>query len=200
MTIALPSSPAPRDATPRFMLWGAEQEPPFGGAITQVVYPGSRFSLDVQLPPLTAAQGRVWVARLIAGKGDGDVSLKFPQPDFTPGGNANAAIKTAVSGGTTIALKGLAVGQTLVEGQFFSIVHSGRRYLHQKSGSATITADGSGEATITIEPPLRVGISVDDVVEIATPTIEGILVGNEQEWTLDVARHYGLAFSIKERE
>ncbi len=200
MTVALPTSPYAREAVPRFIMWGSEQEPPFGGAITQIEHPGSRFSLDVQLPPLTAAQGRVWVARLIAGMADGDVSLEFPQPDFTPGGNANGAIKTAVSGGTTIALKGLAVGQTLAEGQFFSIIHSGRRYLHQKSGSATVTADGSGEASITIEPPLRVGVSVDDVVEIATPTIEGILVGNEREWTIDLARLYGIAFSIKERE
>lgn len=201
MTIALPTDPpAPADAVPRFLFQGAEQEPPFGGAVTQIEWPGSRFGVDVQMPPLTAAQGRIWVARLIAGKGDGRVSFEFPQPDFAPTGNATAAIKTAVSGGTALALKGLAVGQTIEEGQFIAIIVGGERYLHLKAGSGAATANGSGEASFNIEPPLRVPVAVNDVVEVIAPKIEGMLVGNEQEWTLDKARTYGISFSIKEIE
>lgn len=200
MAVALPTSPQAVDASPRFLFAGGEQRAPFGGATIQIEWLGSRFALDVSLPPMTAAVGRVWVSRLIRGLADGSVTLAWPQPDFTPGGNANAAVKTAVSGGTTLALKGLAAStQQLREGQFFSIIHGGQRYLHFVAQS-DVTADGSGERTITIEPPLRTPVSVNDVVELGTPTIQGMLVGNERTWTIDLALTYGVEFSIEEAE
>jgi hypothetical protein len=200
MTVALPTSPYIQDAVPRFLNWGSQQKPPLGGSTTQIERVGSRFALEVKMPLMKPEVGRPWVAALIEGMADGAVSIEWPQPDFTPSGNAMAAIKTAISGGTTIALKGLAAStQALTRGQFISITHAGRSFLHMVAG-ANYTANGSGEATILIEPPLRTAVSEDDVVQIAAPIIEGYLVGDEREWNLPVARFYGLAFTIEEIE
>src|SRR3546814_13699614 len=69
------------------------------------------------------------------------------------------------------------------EGQFFSIVHGGRRSVHMFT--ASVVASGTGTVTASIFAPLRTSLSVNDVVEIAAPNIEGhVLPGEELSWQL----------------
>jgi hypothetical protein len=82
----------------------------------------------------------------------------------------------AAVGATSIALKGLAASQpAAVQGQPLQI---GRRlYL----AGADVTADGSGNATITLTTPLLAAAAVDDVARLAEAACEMRLA--EQQWS-----------------
>jgi len=67
--------------------------------------------------------------------------------------------------------------------------------------SANVTADGSGEATVYVEPSLRTGIeAINDnttVVYTNTTTIMR-LDSNELNWDTDKVSIYGISFSCSE--
>src|SRR3546814_20685372 len=51
--------------------------------------------------------------------------------------------------------------------------------------TASVVASGTGTVSASIFPPLRTSLSVNDVVEIAAPKIEGhVLPGEELSWQL----------------
>jgi hypothetical protein len=198
VAITLPGHPAPSDAAPRLLDFGSDIVPPFGGALLRLSRLGSRFALDVQMPPMKAEpDGRIWVSRLIRGKSQ-RVVMEFPQPDLNVGAPGVPLVRSVVAGGSSLPLKGLTPYYPIREGQFMSVIHNGRRYM-QKADAETI-ADASGNADVPITPILRTDLAINDVVEIAVPMIEGAIDGDELGWSLNAARHTGLAFSIVEAE
>lgn len=197
MTIDLTSLSA-QVAAPRLLDWGSELVPSLGGVTQRLNRLGSRHAIDVSLPPMRIEpDGRLWVSRLKRGKSEG-VKFAFPQVDFDPGAPGTPLIKTAVSGGTSFTIKGLTASYAIKEGQWLSVIHSGRSYLH--SVDTQVIADASGDATVTVTPMLRSALSANDVVNFAKPIIEGSLSGNEVAWTLEMARTVGLQFTITEIE
>jgi hypothetical protein len=198
MSILLPSSPGPRAAVPAFLDWGAVLSSPLGGADQKLNRLGDRFALDVTMPPIPSAEdGAAWVAAVIQGQKEG---VLFPWPQGIDIAGAGAlAVDGAGQAGTSLDVKGSTPGRTFARGQFFSVIHSGRRYLHILTAAAT--ADGAGKASFSIEPMIRTaGYSNNAVIEIDEPMIEGFLEGNAREWTLDTAMFVGLQFRIKEAE
>src|SRR3546814_9072759 len=88
-------------------------------------------------------------------------------------------------------IKSLTPSYAIREGQFFSIVHGGRRYVHMFT--ASVVASGTGTVTASIFPPLRTSLSVNDVVEIVAPKIEGhVLPGEELSWQLALDHTTGI--------
>lgn len=198
MAIELPSHPGPQSAVPRLVDWGADLTPSLGGPVQRLSRLGSRHAIDVQMPPMKAEpDGRIWVSRLKRGKTE-RVVMEFPQLDLKIGSPGAPKVKTITAGGTSLPLKGLTPSYAVREGQFFSIIHNGRRYLH--SADAQGIADAAGDLTLTVTPMLRVALSVDDVVEMAKPMIEGALSGDEVAWSIDIARVIGLGFTVTEVE
>jgi hypothetical protein len=194
MAVTLPTTPSPSNAQPRFLDWGADQVGSLGGPAQHLDRLGSRFAVDYEMPPMEYETAMAWIQRLLRGKTE-RVLIEFFQPGFDPGNPGSPKVATAAAGGTSLALKDLSSSYRLKEGQFLSIVHSGRRYLH--SIDADVTASG-GTATVVITPMLRTAISVNDTVEIATPMIEGMLSGDETGWTVNAAHHVGLSFTVTE--
>jgi hypothetical protein len=194
MAVALPTTPSPAAAQPRLLDWGADQVPSLGGPAQRLSRMGNRFAVDYDMPPMEYEEAMAWIQRLLRGKTE-RVLIEFFQPGFDPGNPGSPKVATAAAGGTSLALKDLSSSYRLKEGQFLSIVHSGRRYLH--SIDADVTASG-GTATVAITPMLRTAISVNDTVEIATPMIEGTLSGDETGWTVNTAHHVGLSFTVTE--
>src|SRR3546814_19762864 len=96
--------------------------------------------------------------------------MDWPQPGFTIGAPVSPLVSTAASGGTALAIKSLTPSYAIREGQFFSIVHGGRRYVHMLT--ASVVASGTGTVTASTFTPLRTSISVIDVVAIAAPKTE----------------------------
>src|SRR3546814_1693449 len=69
-------------------------------------------------------------------------------PGFTIGAPGSPLVSTAASGGTALAFKSLTPSYAIREGQFFSIVHGGRRYVHMFT--ASVVASGTGKVTASI--------------------------------------------------
>lgn len=86
---------------------------------------------------------------------------------------------------------------SLVRGEFFSIVHDGRRYLHMVTANKGVPQSGS--LSVPIWPMLRF-LTVDgEACEFTQPMIEGRLVGFDKGATLSGIRIEPLQWSIVER-
>lgn len=194
MAITLPTTPSPSNAQPRFLDWGSDQVGSLGGPAQHLDRLGSRFAVDYEMPPMEYETAMAWIQRLLRGKTE-RVLIEFFQPGFDPGNPGSPKVATAASGGTSLAIKDLSSGYRLKEGQFGSIIHSGRRHLFSFNAD---TPTSGGAAIVDITPMLRTPISVNDVIELNPPMIEGMLSGDETGWTVNAAHHVGLSFTVTE--
>lgn len=198
MAIALPDWPAPTTASPRLLDFGADLVPPLGGAVQRISRLGSRYAIEVEMPPMKSAElGLQWVARLQRGKA-GRAVLEFPQPSLTIAAPGAPTVRANTAGGVSLPLTGLTPGFAFVEGQYLSIIHGGRRYLHMIT--AAVVAAAGGTADVAIFPMLRTNLTAGDVAEINPPRIEGYIEGDELAWVLAVQHYTALSFRITEAE
>lgn len=176
-SILLPSSPSVRSARPMVQSFGSVLKPFLGGPTQRINRLGTRWALQVSMPPMPAKVARLWVSALSRGSEDG-VIMSIPQ-DIDVGNPGAPKVSAAVSAGMILPLKDMAASYPIKAGQFLSIIRSGRRYVHIFASDAVASAGGTISAAIW--PMLRVSLSANDVVEIADPKIEGWLEGNF-EW------------------
>lgn len=176
--------------------YGGLLAPPLGGPVQKLNRLGNRFYLDVTLPPMTYADGMAWIAALIRAQTAGAI-FPWPQPGLVIGPPGTPLVNGGSQLGTSLVMDGYLASYSVLAGQFFNIIHSGRRYLHLFAAAGMAS---SGALTATIAPMLRVSPTDNDVIDISTPKIEGFLDGNERSWTISTARHVGLQFRITEAE
>lgn len=196
MSILLPAAPGIRTAKPRLRDFGAWLEPPTGGVAQRLNRIGNRFAVDIQVATSRSTdEGRIIAARLMRGLTEG-VVLPFPQ-DFDPGAVGTDVVVDGVGQlGSSIRLKGFpAGGYTVLEGQFFSIIYGGRRYLH---AAAEDTATAAGGCLLPIFPMLRISPNDGAVCEFAQPMIEGFIQGNQLEYALQTAPYLDVSFTMLE--
>lgn len=193
--VALPSFPGPRVQTWSLVEFGGVQQSPLGGAAQRVNRLGSRWRCEIELPPMTPANARIWAAALAKGLREG-VSLAIRQVDLMPGSPGSVLVAGAGQAGASLAVDGGTVGYVARTGQWCSILTGGRRYLHQIA--APVQFSGTGTATLPLEPLLRAIPADNAPVELAAPVIEGLLDA-PPGWTIDAGRLVrGLAFAIEE--
>jgi len=194
--IEFPDQFGPQSFTMRLLDFGGVMRPPLGGAVTRVNRLGNRFAADVSMPPLEIDDGRIFVSRLIRAKTDG-LRMEIPLTlgkQGVPG--VGATVDGAVSGGTSLPVKGVNAGWVAKEGYWLSVVKSGQHYVHNIAALAT--ADSGGDITLTITPELRVSLADGDVVNLAKPMIEGFVGGEAAEWEWSLAHHAMISFTIEE--
>jgi len=199
MAITLPSSLSPNGVRPFLLDFGALLTP-FGGGPTQRVNRlGMRLGAQVSMPPLRSdAEGLVLVSRLMQARSE-ELLLDCPLVDGAWPASGSPLVRVAVTGGTTLQLKGLPASYALAEGRFFSIVAaSGRRYCH--AFTAPGTADGSGNATMSVWPPMRTSFAVNNVIELAAPKMQGHVVDDQLGWEMSLARRTSLSFTVHESQ
>lgn len=198
--VTLPASPAPNSADPRFLLWGSDQKGSLGAATTHIDRLGSRFAIDVKMPPMKSEpDGRLWVAALIEAKEGGSALMKFHQLGLVIGAPGAPVVNGATAATlVTVPMRGLTAGYTVRRGQFFSVIQGGRRYLYMSR--ADTVASGGGVANVPVSPMIRAALADGATIELAVPMIEGHLLGEDQPWNLNSAHHTGLTFSIEENE
>ncbi|WP_242140875.1 hypothetical protein [Sphingomonas sp. TREG-RG-20F-R18-01] len=197
MSILLPSLPGMRaGAKMRLLDWGGTLTPPLGGASQRLDRLGSRHALDVPLPSMKMEPtGRIWLSRLKRAKSLGAL-YPVPLEGFNPGAPGAPIIAAANQAGTTLQLAGFSANYPFSEGQWFSIIHLGRRYLHSIDADGIAANDGT--AVVSITPMLRIIPTVGDVCEFAVPMIEGAIAGNSVEWSLRLEPWVDINFSITE--
>jgi len=194
--IEFPDEFGPQSFAMRLMDFGGVMRPPLGGAVTRVNRLGNRYAADVTMPPLEFDNGRVFVSRLIRAKTEG-LRMEIPLTlgkQGVPG--IGATVDGAVSGGTSLPVKGVNPGWVAREGYWLSVVVDGQHYVHNITAQAI--ADGTGDVTLTIAPELRVALTDGDVVNLAKPMIEGFIGGEAADWEWSLAHHAMISFTIEE--
>lgn len=175
--VVLPVTPGVRSARPMVLSFGSVLTPFLGGPSQKINRLGTRWALRVSMPTMRAEVARYWVDALSRG-GETGVVMAIPQ-DIAIGDPGAPLVAAAAFAGMTLQIKGLTPGYAVKTGQFLSIVHGGRRYVHIFSADAV--ANGSGALTTSIWPMIRTGLSINDVIELARPMIQGWLDANI-EW------------------
>lgn len=195
--ISLPTFPSPNGMTVMLRDFGGVLTPFLGGPEQLVVRAGTRFGARVSVPPMRSDElGRIYVSRLLQGRLNG-VLMRWPLLEFNPGNPGSPLVAAGASSGSTIQLKGLTAGYVVKEGQYFSIVTGGRRYLHM--ATADVTASGTGTAAVNIFPLLRKSVATNDVIEMAQPMIQGLISpGDELGWEIASNRFMNINFTIME--
>lgn len=194
--ISLPTFPSPNGMQVMLRDFGGVLTPFLGGPEQLIVRPGTRFGARVTVPPMrTDELGRIYVARLLQGRING-VLMRWPLLEFNPGSPGSPVIAAGASSGSTIQISGLTSGYVVKEGQYFSIISGGRRYLYMATANATASG---GSATVNVFPLLRKAVSSGDVVEMAQPMIQGLISpGDELGWEIASNRFMNINFTIME--
>ena len=196
MAITLPTSPAPRKWEPRPVSYRTNQTPVLGGPENRIGRLGTRWAVDVEIPPMRYTAAMAWLSAFSQAEDD-TVLMKVHQPGFSTGAPGTPLVNGAGQLGKTLDADGLTPQHFLKDGQFFSLIHSSRRYLHLLSSDLIV--DAAGEVTLAFTPMLRVSPADNAVLEIAQPMIEGFLgFSGGTPVTADQIVH-GLAFTITER-
>lgn len=194
MTITLPTSPLAASAKPRLVSNAVQTQPIVGGVVQRKGRLGTRWALDVTLPPMRYATAMAWMADLAASETQ-EVVLTWPQPPAVVGVIGAPVVNGGGQSGSSLAVRAASAGYAFKKGLFFSIVEGGRRYLHQVA--AAVTANGAGVATLSVTPMLRVSPADGATLEFTTPKIQG-WAQVSPGWDIDTAMHVGLSLSVSE--
>lgn len=185
----------------KFISYATDLIPPLGGEEQKIIRAGSRFQLDITLAPRSYAvlgsRGAMqWISKLNQAL-EGEALFPFPQPDLNIPAPGIARVNGAEQQGMTLNADGLTANWPWRDGQFFSIEHNSNHYLHHftDDGSANV----SGQAALPIFPLLRASPADNSLLHITKPYIQGSIIGNQNEWTIDRIRNVGLSFSIREK-
>lgn len=193
MTFALPHV-GPRSITPRLISTGADMPGGIGPDQRFMTAGADRYALDFKYPPMTRGQAEALIGALLRASRE-EVTATVPQPGLVVGAPGARAIGADVSSGATVLPVDGAAGYVVRSLQFFNVVApDGRRYLHATTQANVIAGN------IVIAPALRIIGTAGLVLDFVNPVIQGFVQGRETPWSVDEARHYGVAFTVKERK
>ena len=195
--VQLPGWAAPNEASPYVRDFGGILTPFLGGPEIRINRLGTRFGLRVSLHPMRSRdQALIIQSRLLQGRED-RLIMGWRQPGFDAGDPGAPKLSANVVSGMVLPLKDMTPGYLIREGQFFSIIHAGRRYMHMFRADAIV--DPGGNVNAAIWPMIRTGLSTNDIVEIVFPQIEGqVSPGEEMSWQISVAKLASFSFTIAE--
>lgn len=194
MTITLPSSPRAASAKPRLVANAVQTQPLVGGVVQRKLRLGTRWALDVVLPPMTYETAMGWTADLAKSEAE-EVLLLWPQPPEVVGVIGAPVVNGAGQSGSTLNVRGATAGYVYKKGLFFSLYVGSRWYLHQVVGA--VVADGTGDAVLSIAPMLRVSPGDGLALAFYEPKIQG-WAQVSPGWDLDTAMNVGMSLSIAE--
>jgi hypothetical protein len=179
--ITLPETKGVKTDKIHMIDYAGQLKPQLGGVVQTLNRLGTRHALEVTLPTMKAEPwGRIWATQLRLAKMYGAI-IWFRQDGLTIGNcGTNIQVNGAGQTGSTLALKNFTAGYTVLQGQAFSIVSGGRRYLHFAAADTTATAGGL--ISLPIFPMLRVIPADTNLCEFTKPYIQGSLSGNEVSW------------------
>lgn len=196
--LSMPAAPGFKFArfAPRSVVAGSAS--PFTGQQQVYVHQGQWWMVELELPPMRRAVADYWVSFLLSLNGRegtfllGDPDAKTPRGTWSGTPLINGASQT----GDVIAVDGLTAGATAKAGDYFQLGDGLGAHLHKVLQDAT--ANGSGQAALTIWPSLRA--SPDDNAPLVTSSAKGLfrMTSNDMSWSTDQVSNYGLNFSCIE--
>lgn len=185
MTIVLPRMPRNTAYTLRPVRQAEVQRAAAGGARLPINRTGDHWSVEVDTGALGIVCARELLADILRGAGE-MVRVYIPQPGIDTGAPGTPRVKGADQAGSSLIVDGLTPYFAVRKGWFVTVVTDGvgRPYLV----TGVVIADNNGEATLPLWPMLHVQPADNDVVEIAEPFLDGLIVegGDESSGLLPV--------------
>lgn len=161
--------------------------------------PGNHFSCEVDFPPMKPAQAGAFAVRIARAMRQG-LRVKIPLLGLSQGNPGEPVVDGDEPSGTSLPLRGLTPGYVAKEGYWLTITEAAteQRYTHKVAATGKVGADGTLD--LDIEPPLRAPFADGDTVNLAKPTIEGLLKG-VASWMLSTDRliRNGARLTIEEQ-
>lgn len=151
---------------------------PLSGSVQTVEMPGARWQMSFVMENLTETDSALLQAFLVKLRGRAGRFYLHNFARATPRGTLSGTplVKGAAQTGNTLAIDGCTVGSTLLAGDFIGV--NGEL----KMVVADATADGSGEMSLTIEPPLRSSPADNAAITTTRPTATFMLANDEIKW------------------
>jgi hypothetical protein len=189
-----PSAPATIDFTMTDIV--AVSVSPFTGQQQVQDWQQGWMEASVSMPTLTHALAQTWIAFLMGLRGQANVFQLGDPLAVAPRGTA--AGTPLVSGGSqtgySLVTKGWTPGAlgVLLAGDWLQVGYRIHRTL------ADVNADGGGNATVSIWPPLREIPADGDAITLTNTRGLWRLKTNARKWSESTARYYGIQFDIRE--
>ncbi|MFQ5535664.1 MAG: hypothetical protein ACE5EM_12680 [Sphingomonadales bacterium] len=180
-------------------------ESPINRVAQTLKRPGSLWSGQYKLPPVTGAAARQWKAWLVSMQGPAGAFLGFDPDHRLPDGSASSATSTplvqgASQSGTSIVTDGWAPNVTglLLPGDYIQIGNVGTA-IQLKIVTEQVDSDLLGQATINFEAALHKSPADNAPVIFANPVGVFRLEDNAAAaWEADRVGSHGFSFSFIE--
>jgi len=124
--------------------------------------------------------------------------MAWPLQGFDPGTPGDILVAAAGAAGRSLQVKAATPNYVFREGQFFSVVITGRHFLYMIT--AETIASVTGTATLPIEPMIRVSPPLNAVCYFGKPMVEGFIMGDAFGWEMALANFVGISFDLAEIE
>ena len=203
--IGLPTgaSSQPTNTTFRIRRIVGQSMSPFTGETQTFRHQGEWWEAEITLPPMNHANAREWVAKLVSMRGVFGTMLLGDWDGRVAQGTASISagsplVKGANQAGNTLLIDGATASKTgyLKAGDYIQLGTGLTSRLHMVVADAN--TDGSGNASLDIEPALRT--SPSDNLALTVANTKGVfrLVTNTTEWDTNAVRLYGITFAVTE--
>jgi hypothetical protein len=156
---------------------------------------GQHLEARVLLVPMTRSDALAW-----SDLEEPFDTLVWPidQGDLVAANEGAPRVAGAGQLGRTLNVDGVTAGYVIPKGAYVThIASTGRRYTYPIASS--VTASGSGTAALDLRIPLRVAPSDNDVIEIASPKLEGLVTSDSGLEFGDAALSLPRTFTLRER-
>ena len=164
-------------------------------------WPGEEWQVEVSLPPMDQATAEDWVNFLVSLRGQvGTFHIGDPTHTAPTGVATGTPLVNGAQGSmsTTLATKGWTHGVTgiLKAGDLIQVGTGSQQRIYKVL--TTVNSDGSGLATLDIFPALREGVSDNQPITLLNCAGTFRLQANERQWSVDLAKIYGIDFKCEE--
>lgn len=145
------------------------------GSVQTVELPGARWTFEIDLPVLERADARLMEAFIAKLRGQANrAEIPFygrlvPVGTWagTPRVNNEAGSPTLSQNGTTLVCDGFTAGAIIKAGDYFNLGTGGQLLMVTDD----VTADGSGNATLSVQPPIRTAPADNTLLVSTSPVL-----------------------------
>jgi|TARA_R110000824_G_scaffold186280_1_gene367544 hypothetical protein len=160
---------------------------------------GQRFSITLDFPPMTRSEFAPIKAFVMKQRSQLNNFTVIPPIVSNAQGVASTTISTDASisaGATTCTVDGMTISTNgiLKAGDYFRFTGQTKVYMAVED----LNADGSGEGTLTFEPPLRTLVAENAVLIYDNVDFTVTLVNDVQEYNLGVQGYYSYEIDVAE--
>lgn len=202
MTIfTLPGTPAIRRSR-----WGNTANntvfrSPLDQAAQVLELPGAKWVASYVLPPMERANAAAWQSFLMKLRGRANQFYGYDPDARSPRGTGAGAptVNGASQTGTSLVTDGWTASQTVLKvGDYFAydITGGAGRQLHMVVADAV--SDGTGQATLTFEPPIRTSPADNEPLILTDASCPMMLTDPSVGWDADQISLYGIEFEAEE--